>query len=325
MDEYEVQQLINRVVSGYVHIGDYIIDIPPAKLLAEADNIYNDTLYNNRFEVMLRDNSTELLLLKHKIWSFDEKKELAKIPDQIDQLKLQLYHNIMVPSTKEKIKQNLEYVRNRYNGLMTQRSYFDRFTLEHFAELTRERYIFSNIILNKKYKPITVSGTQLDKIIADFKKNYISNKKYRLLARNDAWTNIWDVDKLKCFRKIGDEQRYLVGYTKLYQNIMKHPECPNDMVLNDDDALDGWLMHIKAEQKKERDKKRFPTTKDKPGAIYEQFIIAKTQEDIDSIVGMNDIEGKMIQRQIHNMVKKDGKANEYSIPEIRQKALVKKI
>ena len=83
--------------------------------------------------------------------------------------------------------------------------------------------------------------------------------------------------------------------------------------------LDGWLLHMKEQDTKKKQEKGFAQTR-KNVSDNEHFVMARNQEDAQSIREMNDIRGKMIQKQIQAMVKKDGVANEFNIPEIQQSA-----
>lgn len=321
MDEYEIRQLINRILSGYIYIGKYILDTPSVEVLAEGDYIYHNCIYNNRFEHMLDDSQTMLLLIKNNMWSFYEEDLIKQLPKKIDNAKLNLYHNALVPTRQRRAREALNTLRQQYNTLVAKKTVFDQYTIQCMADNERERFIFSNIILNNKYKRITITPILLDKIIVRSKQIAISVKKYRELARSGQWQGIWAATGLSSFRKIDAEQRNLISYTSLYENIAKHPDSPSELVINDDDILDGWMIYIKDKQDREKREQDFDKSSKNMAKGNEHFIMTSSApEDIQSVLDMNDTRGKVIQKKIHQMTKADGVANEYNIQEIRQDA-----
>lgn len=319
MDNIEIRQLIRRFLSGYVFLKDYIIDTPSEMILSEGDHIYNDFIYDNRFEELFHRDNIEFVLMKYGLWSLKEDSILKEIPKRIEDCKVNLYQNFHIPTQERRLRTHLSGLKTEYNKLMTKKMAFDHYTIENLAEYVRDRFIFSKIILNKKYKKAKIRPIELDRIIEDFKKQHITIEKYRRLAKNDEWMSVWSIGKNRCFRVVGEEQRILTGYTKMYINILKNPECPSESILCDDDALDGWMIHTKRQYEKERKQKKFKIDNDKS----EQFIMVDSNEDVEAIYGMNDTRAKIIQAKIHNMVKDTGKANEFDIQEIRQDAIMK--
>lgn len=323
MDEAEIRHLIYRLTSGYTFIGDYIIDTPNSELLAQGDNIYRQFMHENRFEDMIDESRTEFILMKNGLWSAFDTSSLQSLPKALDEAKLELYHAFAVPSRQARIRTQIKTIREKYNELMSRKHMYDHYTIEYLADEIRDRFIFSKIILNKKFKRIRLRPLTIDKIIRQYKINAITLNLYRKIAKDNQWNTMWDAGGLSNFRVIGEEQRYLIGYTKLYDSIKKNPDAPNDIIINDDDMLDGWMIHVKREQEQEKKGKDYAkTTKDKGN---EHFIMAKTPEDVQSILEMNDTRGRVIQQKLHNMVKQDGVANEYNIQEIRQESKIKRM
>jgi len=319
MDIENKKELIDRIRSGYVILKDYIIDIPSPRILNEANNLYLEFLHENRFEDILDNDSLDFLLLKNGIISVFDQNKLKEIPKKIDNAKLQLFKDFMLPSKRKYIKQEIENLRKEQNLIYNKRYPFEKYTIEYLAEKIRNRHIFSNVVLNKKYKKIKIKSCYIDFVINKFNEDYISITEYRQLARNSEWTNIWYIFKNKSFRKIGIEQQNLISYTKLYENVNKHPERPDEMIIQDDDALDGWLIDI---NNKNKEKEKSNNSQKNKKDHNEHFIIANDEEDIKSIIGMNDTTGKIIQKKIHKMTQQTGFANELHIQEIAQNAKI---
>jgi hypothetical protein len=319
MEDNETRKLIHRLLSGYVFIGKYIIDIPSNAILAEADGIYEKCLYNNRFENMVDESRMEVFLMKNMMWTLSDKSLLEELPKRIEDAKVNLYLNALVPSQLRRVRFHLDGLKTEYNKLMTKFTVFNQYTIQSLANYSMELFIFSKIILNNEYEHISVQPMTVEKIIRAYKRKELSVAQFRAIARDHSWQNIWSTSGMREFRKIGEEQRQLVSYTQMYENIAKHPEAPSSAVINDDDMLDGWMIHIGRQYEKDKKIQSFDKTR-KKAVGNEQFIMASSQEDVKSIMDMNDIRGKIIQQKIHTMVEKDGIANEFNIQELRQDA-----
>jgi len=321
MDEVKITRLINRILSGYTFISKYIVDTPSVNILAEGDAVYDEFMFENRFEDMISRDQTDFLLMKNGLWSAYEQGVLDSLENKLNEAKLQLYLKGAVPSTWKKLKSHIETLNDEYSRLMGKKLALDHCTIEYLAEEQRDNHIFSKIVLNKYYKSIKIKPATLVKIVGQYKKNAISIKKYREIARSRTWSTIWGTSKISSFRRIGEEQRILISYAQLYDNIKKHSEPPSDAIVKDDDMLDGWMIHVNKEN--EREKKEDRLSKKKSNENHnEHFIMANTEEDVKSIMDMNDTRGKIVQKKIHNMTKTHGVANEYDITEIRQDAQV---
>ena len=325
MTENEIRQLVNQLTSGYTFVGKYIIDIPSAQVLAEADNIYETFLYQNRFEEVIREYQTKVLLMKHGLWSVFDDKEFESLPKRLDSTKLELFYGYTVPSRARRIRDRISSIHSQYTKLADRRSLFDKYTIEALADLEREYFIINNTLLDNKYNKTQVRPILLERILLESRKKVINVKKYRELARNEYWTNIWSTSGLSCFRQIGDAQRLLISYTKFYDNISSHPESPSSIVMNDDDLLDGWLIHIKQKQEQEKRTSDFDKNNRHTNANEHFIMTSNSAEDIQSVLDMNDSRGRVIQKKIHNMTSERGSIKDLDISEIRQDATIKKM
>jgi hypothetical protein len=97
-----------------------------------------------------------------------------------------------------------------------------------------------------------------------------------------------------------DEQRALVNWSLLYDNVYQHPECPADAVVEDDDLLDGWLI----DQRRDREAKATGgggrvqlVGNEKIRGSQEVYLVAETPADARKVVDLNDEFGRAVQKQ----------------------------
>ena len=102
----------------------------------------------------------------------------------------------------------------------------------------------------------------------------------------------------------------------MYERIAEHPEAPPDRVLNDDDALDGWLII----QQRERDKKQKKSVQlnDNQKDAQEIYIPANSLEEVQEINSMNEGMAKAIRQSRTKAIREKGEVAEQNLPDVRK-------
>ena len=141
----------------------------------------------------------------------------------------------------------------------------------------------------------------------------------KTVARSNTWKSYWNIGKTSVFSKpvmqLSDEQKSLINYTMMYDNIMEHPEAPEEEVLADEDMLDGWIAYQKDKEK--RDKMESSTSGVHSGAS-EVFLMANNQNDADTIYAMNDMEANSIIKARQDKVKEKGSVDMTDLPDVQR-------
>jgi hypothetical protein len=78
----------------------------------------------------------------------------------------------------------------------------------------------------------------------------------------------------------------------LYDNIGESMDSPSDDVIEDDDAIDGWLIQERRKRDKESNKYKLDGFDDKHSNADEVYIMASSQEETDEIYDLNDQHGR---------------------------------
>ena len=61
-------------------------------------------------------------------------------------------------------------------------------------------------------------------------------------------------------KEITQDQKGILIWASMYDNIQEHMECPSDAVLEDDDILDGWFLIQRDKRKKEKLEQEFESS-----------------------------------------------------------------
>ena len=168
----------------------------------------------------------------------------------------------------------------------------------------------------------------LNYVVEEWQNSFLSDNQVRELARNEPWKSLWIVrenSKSKLFNTSDDSdltynQKNLIVWSQMYDNIQESLDCPNKDVIEDDDMLDGWfiIQSKKRDQEKAEKELENNTQSDKIKNASEVFVIAdKNENDIDRINSMNNIHAQNIKQQRDAMIQKHGVVHQGNLPDER--------
>ena len=155
--------------------------------------------------------------------------------------------------------------------------------------------------------------------------NMLSTEEYREICRTEPFRSSWTIAKENFFHKaeaieISPEQKTLIMYSRMYDNVYEHIERPSDEVIENDDMLDGWFAKLRRDAEKERKQKEVDSILNKKGAKGgkgETFVVANSREEANKIRDINGINEKMKIRQREATVKQRGKTEEQDLPDVK--------
>jgi hypothetical protein len=185
-----------------------------------------------------------------------------------------------------------------------------QFIIEYCVFKGKKRYTWED------YSPYTFMSFQQD--------NLIKEEDIRELSHNYPWHPIWQAGK-----KIGDvfgkpailldfDQQRLVMWSSLYDNIQEQTDTPPQDVIDDDDALDGWLS-IK---RKERGEANFNSNNEKIDNAQEIYVPVSNKEDAEKVDRLNSQFSRTLKKQRFNVIKQKGEIKEQDLPDIQQEIMM---
>lgn len=342
----DIETLLYRVLSGYYFITidsiQYKIINPSLVIKQQAQDLYNSVLDEYKFDAQ---NWLSEIHIKHlqninSIWGNTEEEELKSLYKTLDQLKIQLYLKFSHEKQKKLNKQNIKTTQSRINELLIKKSTFSNMTLKSHAEGIRNEYLIMHMVYDNKGQRIFDHNNNnnyelLEKLISAVATHTIDVTNLRILARSDAWKNLWDAAKDNIFGKPGldwtDEQKAVVNLSKMYDSIKEHPECPSDEIIADDDALDGWILHNKEKTLKEKKKNQLMDKLDnKYKNAGEVFVMTDSAEEAKDIYSLNDEATMLKIKELQTIAGADGNIEWSKLPSVKreiqeqQRAKIKK-
>lgn len=336
MEHFDHNFWIEFIVSDYlpltVNDKNLFLSLPsrPNRFLAER--FFLDTYQQSIEEGLLTEEQIEELLNKHKIWNNEKQKIFDGLLLDIEKIKLNMYENWMAPEKLKDLRKALNTTKDVLEKYYIDKSVFNGFSAKSVAQYCKQHFLTGCSIYtfyNKPYwkNPIKCwnkSDEVLHGAYLSLNKYMLNDSDFRELARSAAWRGIWSVKKSgnlfgKPIVDLTNYQRQLIVWTNMYDSVYKHSECPDEVVINDDDLLDGWMLHQKKKRDLEQNKTRLENMiNPKIWNSEEVFILmddklpiaGDNEKKFDVIYNMNDATGKAGFHRRMNQIKRDGYVDE---------------
>lgn len=305
MDEdRRIQYLVHRILSGtliFKREGKTLeLRSPSLELKYTSDVLYKYNYEQNIYEFILREDIRPLLLKAGYITSFHDE-DVKKIKKKVDNLKIQLYETFWDRTKTRRNRQSLASAKRRQEQLISNSLSLDHLTLEHHCTLQSMKHIIKNTLYDYETKELVMNEETTNKEYEDYlyyvNENTIDVDQIKQIARSEYWKGYYSVCKQNSFKEIGElthEQKTLYHLSVMYEKIAEHPDCPDDAVIKDDDALDGWMLFQQDKMKAEKQKSTKKT--DKISNAQEVFYMAENTEQAEDILNLNTNESINIQK-----------------------------
>lgn len=334
--------LVSRIITGYIpcYIYNPTVDNYQSLVIGKldlVDSIFLSELYDEAIregEIFGLLSSDELMshLLRLELWSLDEEAELEESIQKLEDSKLELFRVHLNKSlTAQQHRLEIRNLKKKIRLLENKKTQFDHMTIKGYAVKKRMRHSLARRLRTVEGTKIIKSYDELsffpiNEVLSAYVEAQLSEEEYRELARSNEWKAIWTLDKERIFNlpaiEWTDEQKTMVMWSRLYDNIVESPEYPGDYMLKDDDLLDGWLIdqnRKREDELKTRQSESFLATNNaKIKDSQELFIMAETVEDAGRIDSMNNAQARIYKNQKLSSIPEGGSIDEGDMPFIRK-------
>lgn len=328
MDFEKREYIISRIIWGFMPFKfcgyNYLIGQPTTEDVFYAEQIYQDTIEDSKFTEIMCEAELRNWMVENNLWSVEEEESLTNLEKDIEEFKVQLFQNIMKSNDRIKIKEYLKIAREEQKRLLDKKHSYDYTCKEGLAKNAKSNFLLSQCIYNnKKVRVLDVSADLLGCAIHTYTENGLSDKEYRELARTEPWRSIWSANTGNIFNaasiELSAERRSLILWSKMYDNIYDHPECPHSSIVEDDDTIDGWMLIQKRKREKEQSKQDAESliTNDKIRNAGEIFVFAQTKDDAKKIEALNNPAARIIKQQRERHILQHGATDITALPDVR--------
>jgi hypothetical protein len=305
---------------------------------SRTQNLLAEHIYQEQYEEAiegdaLSDQNLRSFLLKQGIWSKEDDSTLKILDKNIETQKIALYENFIDDIAVKKIRELLDISRKEHNRLSVLLHSYDYISATGIAQSAKHRYLLGCSVYYKDGRPYWEDEEEgwkapdifFNKILLCVNKRRPTEPMVRELARNEPWKSVWNSQKY-CGKGVLNvaaadltiEQKSLIIWSSVYDSVREHPESPSDSIIDDDDALDGWMLSKRKQSEQEKFKKsgKEMITNPRIKNSSEIFMMARNEEHAGKIFDMNDPGSKMIMQQRINTVRNsEGAVQEQDLPD----------
>lgn len=327
MNSHERKSLIFRIIQGKINykIDDIIYTTysPSLDILSDAQNYYDTIIDDYKYDIWLTKDECISYLIYNGLWHRDDEYKLKQLNEEIEETKVKIFQSFFDTNQTIYLKSILADINTKIINLENILHSLDNFTLDGFADILQEQYILTRTTYIKDklvFPNIDNAYFNLLNII-----NYIIHQKslthsiYRELARTEPWISYWRIGKEDVFGlngvQLSNEQKYLILYSKMYDSIYEHQEEPSQDIINDDDALDGWMIIQRQKRDTERNTKTTESAFNLNPNAQEVFLPANNLADIRRIENLNTSASKIIKTQRQAAIRTMGEISESQLPD----------
>lgn len=296
----------------------YVRPFTPISKLEASD--FADEVYENNLYLSLSNEEAEQLAG----WTKDDEKKLKEIEDKIEQGKVDYFLNFAVEARRKHIKYNIGVFKEEYKSLLSKKLEFNDKTCDYLKEYARISYLIEQNAFIDNEIPVKGRVNSI-KLVSKYLDSGLNDEDIRLIAKSVEWRMIWNSSKAtrSIFgipsSELTSEQLSLLSWSSFYDNISESADPPTDEVIEDDMALDGWLV-VQSRKRKEDNKRReaeklLPKNNQNAGEL---FIIGKSKEELEQIMSLNDGYGKHAISSLRSDLSQKGEVKESDLTRVRQ-------
>ena len=290
----EREFLVSRIRIGKIVGKDFDIYPPLLEDIISSYQIYEDT-YNecSRLGIMNEDETSDFLKINN-LWTDKEEKETEDLKEQIEDLKIEMFDNFFRTKHVYSLHKKVDRLNFLLQSALTNKVNLFSNSCETLAESEQKKWILqkSTIIKNDRVD----LEDNFYNILSLYNSSILSEQQIRFLSRSEPWRSFWSISNsqnIPCIKVYEDSeltqnQKNLIMWSKSYDNIQESMECPPDKIIENDHALDGWI--IKQNRKRDRDRK-LGEIEQKLGKNNkgQEVMIMVDPEDIDSIKAIQSL------------------------------------
>ena len=320
MDLSEREFLVFRIRSGIYKVPYNKFNIkvltPTIEEELESCEVYERSYYESMNDDIMTQEECAEWMLENGLWTYEEDLKIKEINKEIENLKINVYKKFNNAKLRESARIYLRAAEEGLKQIENKKNAYYGNTCEGIAQLDKSMFLLEicSYVGGEKLDPDSV---ELNDLLNKYYSLILKEDDCREIARSDPWRSIWGLRETKTFnlfsntnRELSVDQRNLLIWSRMYDNIQESMECPSEKVIEDDDALDGWF--IEQRRKNEREKAigviEDSMQNDKIRNSHEVLVFADNKTDAETIHDMNSTNAKIIKQQRKQVIKEQGSA-----------------
>lgn len=321
MKQHEREFFISLIRSGKIIVKSdkVILEIRPLTFdqILESCQIFNEAFEKAYIDEMMDEEQMHQWMIEHGIWNEEDDEKIQGLRKDIDRLKVEIYNARYNDALKDKIRLYIRAGEKQLSEQLNKKHLYYQNTCEGYATNEKIQWVLKNTTYIKNTDVLyDFSDFSIVYLIDEFQNQTITENKIRELARSDPWRSLWIIHEkgqLKLFNNppntdLTYNQKNLVVWSQMYDNINESIDCPSKEVIEDDDMLDGWFILQSKKRETQNAEQEFNKSvkSDKIKNASEVFVMAGNKTQKNRIESMNDINAQNIKKQREALIKSQG-------------------
>lgn len=340
MEQWEKSRYISRIISGKTRLRIngrvFFVGSPSRLQRCLAEEIFAEQLQEARWGGAYDEDELREILAGKNIWGAADEDRLKRLKTDLENLKVALFESRLKTHKIPAIRRALEDTKAETGRLEILKHSHDKFSCLAIASAARQRFLLGCSVFYEDGAPYWAgeAGWEepdgiLDKIRFKLDSDLVSETQIRAIARSDPWATLWNVQK-HCGKPLfdcsavdlNDEQKSIIIWSTIYENIRNHPDNLQDDYIDDDDLIDGWMIIKRKEREKNHVKGSTEgINNEKIANAPEVFVMAESMQEVEHILNRNDEDARMTLKQRMEVIKKSGAdgVSEKDLPDVKIK------
>ena len=331
MKNHEREYFISRVRSGVYHIeqdGMTLTIVSPTIEDDYAISLAYMKSYERALEAELMTEDEMLDWMRSRqLWTEDDDAKVATIEKDLERLKVEIFNSRYQSVKREHIRRYIRAAEKAFSEQLDKKNTNRQNTCEGIASLEKSLAFIKRCTLVGD-EPCDFEAIDINNVLYAFNSMILSEKDIRDLARNEPWRSLWlikETHDLILFanqdKELSIDQKNIIVWSRMYDNIQESMDCPTDDVIDDDDLLDGWfiIQRKKQERAKTESELESRVSNDKIASSEEVFIVAETPKDAETINSVNSYHAQMVKKERQEVLEAKGEAQDLDFRDQRLK------
>jgi len=327
MNFYEREYFVSRIRSGvyYVKLAGARVKILTPTIEDEflSNEVFRESYKQAQMESIFTEEEMWEWMMERDLWSEEKNDKIEAIQTDLDKLKVGIFESRNDEGRVNMARQYIRAGETAKAALVAEKNDLFSKTCEGLASQDKALDLFERCCFVGS-EPLDCENIDVSALFYDYNRKLLNEKQLRELARNDPWRLCWIMKEHSALfknvenRELSTDQKGILIWSNMYDNIQESMDCPTEDVINDDDMLDGWFIIQRKKQESERAKLEIEKrSNSKIANSAEILVVTGSNKEAESIHSMNSVHSDTVRKQRIATAKKKGVAVDLDFQDVK--------
>ncbi len=321
MKQHEREYFISRIRSGIYKLDFKEVTLrlisPTIEQELEINQVYSQTYSKAEKDGIMCHEDLLKWMKQRGLWTQEDEDKEKSLEKDIERFKVELFYAKNQEGKRNQIRRILKAGKEQLSNHTAKKFENYENTCEGIASAEKVSAMLKLCTFTKDNELFDFVSVPVEHVLKLYGLQVLSEVSIRELARNDPWRNVWllkDSNSYNLFAnkdtELNADQRHILLWSRMYDNVQESMDCPSDDVIQDDDMLDGWFIIQKKKQDKQKAEADIAesTQNSKIANSDEIFVMAQSKDDAERINSTNTYQSQKVKEQRMSVIKERGEA-----------------